>query len=99
MPDRPLKKFSIFIGRKVRISNAGRSKRFCLLQNGADRLGAHTDSYSMDTGVPSGGGGGKRPGRDIDSTTSVCFHGVTMGNFILYWGLLMYNMSKKFKLD
>jgi hypothetical protein len=33
-----VKKFSFFMGCKVWISNTGRSKRFCVFLNGADRL-------------------------------------------------------------
>ena len=85
------------MGFKVCISNARRSKRSSLLQNGADRLWAHT--LLLFSGYRgSFPGGSKRPGRDIDSTTSVCFHGVTRSNFILYWGVLIYDMSKKFQL-
>lgn len=44
------------MGCKVCISNAGRSKRFSLLQNGADRLWAHTLLFNGYRGSFPGGG-------------------------------------------
>jgi hypothetical protein len=46
--------------------NSGRAKTFSLLQKVHTGCGTHTAPYSVGTGVISGGGGGKRPGLDVE---------------------------------